>query len=137
MRCLLLARCNCYGEPDVVDHRAKNLRAFWTQERRAIFCLVGLVLLDDPNEIMFCIGFVVFDGIQDMRESLEEPVDVRVGRLFLDYDKGFLRLHELCRYLRRRRHGRGCNERPRFSLLKTIATIEEHLVVVTLMAVSL
>ena len=102
-----------------------------------MFRRVRPIVLDDADEVMYRIGFVLFDGIQDTRESLEDPVRVRVGRLSFDYDEGFVCLHKLLRYLEQRRHGRGCNERPQISLLKTIATVEERLVVVTLVAVSL
>ena len=68
-----------------------------------MFCCVGLVILDDADEVVYRIGFIVLDGIQDTGEVLEDSVDARVGGLSLDYAEGVVRIHELRRYLRRRR----------------------------------
>ena len=51
-----------------------------------MFHHVVLVILDDSDEVVYRIGFIVLDGIQDMVEGLEKSVDVRVGGLSLDYD---------------------------------------------------
>ena len=63
-----------------------------------MFCRVRLLILDDANEVVYRIGFVVFDGIQESGEGLEDLVHVRVCGLSLDYDEGIVRLHKLCRY---------------------------------------
>ena len=81
--------CDCDRE-QAVDCLVEYLRALRARAQRAVFRLVGLIILDD----------------------------VRVGGLSLDYDEGVGRLHELRRYLRWSRHGRGRNERPR-SLFRT------------------
>ena len=49
-----------------------------------MFRRVGLIILDDANEVVYRIGFVVFDGIQDTGEGLEDSVHVRVFGMSLD-----------------------------------------------------
>ena len=64
-----------------------------------MFRRVGLAILDDSDEVVYRISFIVLDGIQDTGEGLEDSVDVRVGGMSLDYDEGVIRLHKIRRYL--------------------------------------
>ena len=95
---LIIFRCNRYVQRSI-DRLVEYLLTFWTREQCTVFCRVRLVVSDDADEVVYRIGFVVFYGIQDMQEGLEDSVHARVGRLFLDYDEGVIHLHELCRYL--------------------------------------
>ena len=64
-----------------------------------MFRRVRLAILDDSDEVVYRIGFIVLDRIQDTGEGLEDSVDVRVGGMSLDYDESVIRLHKIRRYL--------------------------------------
>ena len=61
---LLFSRYNRDGKR-AVDCLVEYLRALWERERRAVFCLVGIVILDNSDEVVYRIGFILLDEIQN------------------------------------------------------------------------